>query len=77
MSSPSQHIGSRIRIQRGMMRISQDELGKMLSPSVSQQVMSKMERGGKQPSASQIFQLAHYLEVPVSYFFEGLVMPKS
>jgi len=65
-------IGNRIRLRRSILRLSQEALGIMLTPRVKQQVMSKMERGYKEPSASQLFQIAHHLEVPISYFFEDI-----
>jgi len=48
----------------------------LLTPPVKQQVMSKMERGQKEPSASQMFQISKHLGVPISFFFEDLEAPK-
>lgn len=68
-------IGNRIRLRRNILRLSQDMLGKALVPPVCQQVMSKMERGTKEPSASQLFQLAGILGVPASFFFADIEEP--
>jgi len=73
--SVAQSIGRQIRLRRQILRISQDALGLSLDPSMKQQTISKIERGRKEPSASQLYQLAYHLDVPVSYFFEGLCAP--
>ena len=36
------------------------------------QQVQKYERGANRISASKLFQIAQFLEVPVSFFFEGL-----
>ncbi len=69
-------IGSHIRARRKSMRISQAALGKSLTPPTKQQVISKIERGIKEPSATQLFHISHQLDVPMSYFFEGLIPPE-
>ncbi len=74
--SMAHSIGNQIRMRRSILRISQDALGTSLTPPMKQQVISKIERGRKEPSASQLFQISHQLGVPVSYFFEGLSVPE-
>jgi len=69
-------IGNRIRLQRSIVRLSQEALGVMMTPPLKQQVISKMERGQKEPSASQLFQISHHLDVPISFFFEDIEAPK-
>jgi transcriptional regulator with XRE-family HTH domain len=50
--------------------MSQESLGERLG--VSFQQVQKYERGSNRVSASRLFFLADALDVPVSYFFEGL-----
>ena len=76
LMSMAQSIGNQIRMRRSILRISQDALGTSLTPPMKQQVISKIERGRKEPSASQLFQISHQLGVPVSYFFEGICPPE-
>jgi len=70
--SMAKSIGNQIRLRRSVLRISQEALGFSLTPPMKQQVISKIESGHKELSASQLFQLSHQMGVPVSYFFEGL-----
>jgi transcriptional regulator with XRE-family HTH domain len=69
-------IGNQIRIRRKILRISQHVLGSSLTPPIKQQVVSKIERGAKEPTATQLFHISHLLDVPMSYFFEGLLPPE-
>jgi len=50
--------------------MSQEALGLQLG-GLTQQAISKMERGGE-ISGSQLLELSRILNVPVSYFFDGL-----
>jgi transcriptional regulator with XRE-family HTH domain len=74
--SVAKSIGNQVRMRRRILQISQEALGISLTPPMKQQVVSKIERGRKEPSASQLFQIAHQLDVPVAYFFEGLSAPE-
>jgi len=71
----SVHIGNQIRRRREALGISQQKLADAMQPQFKQQVISKMERGTMDPSSSVLFELANLLDVEVSYFFEGLVLP--
>ena len=65
------HVGARIRLRRLLMGISQSDLG--LALGVSFQQLQKYERGANRASASTLYRIAEALDVPVSFFFDGLV----
>ena len=64
------HVGARIRERRTMLGLSQQQLAKMIG--VTYQQAHKYERGLNRISAGRLFEIAQVLNVPVSYFFEGL-----
>ena len=63
-------VGQRIRQRRKEIRISQEALAECLG--ITFQQVQKYERGTNRVSASKLFAIAQALEVPISYFFEGL-----
>lgn len=63
------HVGSRVRMRRMMLGISQEKLG--IPMGVTFQQVQKYEKGTNRISASRLQQIAHVLSVPVSFFFEG------
>ncbi len=65
-----QYIGSKIRLRRTMLGISQQKLGELLSLTFQQ--VQKYERGSSRVGGSRLFQIAQVLEVPISYFFDGM-----
>ena len=65
-----QHVGARIRLRRSELGMSQTGLGDALG--VTFQQVQKYERGTNRVGASRLFALSKVLEVPVSFFFEGL-----
>jgi len=67
------HIGTQLRRRRIMLHISQEGLGAQLG-GLTQQAVSKMERGGE-ISGSHLLELSNIFKVPVSYFFDGLEQP--
>lgn len=66
-----EHIGRRVRSRRKIARLSQSQLADELGLTFQQ--VQKYERGTNRISASKLFAIAKVLEVPVSYFFDGLV----
>ena len=64
------HIGSRLRLRRLTLGLSQEKLGKELGLTFQQ--VQKYERGANRIGASRLYAIAQILEAPVSYFFEGL-----
>ncbi len=64
------HVGSRVRLRRTLLGMNQTQLGEALG--VTFQQIQKNERGMNRIGASRLWQLSQVLDVPVSYFFEGL-----
>jgi transcriptional regulator with XRE-family HTH domain len=63
-------VGARMRARRLVLGISQEDLGKAVG--VSFQQIQKYEKGANRIGASRLQKLAHALQVPISYFFEGM-----
>jgi transcriptional regulator with XRE-family HTH domain len=66
----NQHIGERIRLRRTLLGLSQSALGKALGLSFQQ--LQKYERGTSSIGAGQLCEVARALDVPVSFFYDGL-----
>ncbi len=64
------YIGMRMRVRRNLLGISQLEMAEMLH--VSFQQVQKYEKGNNRISGSRFWQLSRILNVPVSYFFDGI-----
>ncbi|OLF75504.1 Cro/Cl family transcriptional regulator [Maricaulis sp. W15] len=64
------HVGSRIRLRRQLLKMSQEKLGDELG--VTFQQVQKYERGANRVGASRLYRLSSVLEVPVQFFFDGL-----
>jgi transcriptional regulator with XRE-family HTH domain len=65
-----EHVGSRIRLRRQVVGLSQEKLGESLG--VTFQQVQKYERGTNRVGASRLYDLSRVLEVPVNFFYEGL-----
>ena len=63
------HVGSRVRMRRLMVGMSQERLGDALGLTFQQ--IQKYEKGTNRIGASRIQQIAEILQVPVSFLFEG------
>ncbi len=64
------HVGGRVRLRRKLLGRSQDALAEVLGLTFQQ--VQKYERGANRISASKLYEIAAALEVPVTFFFEGL-----
>jgi transcriptional regulator with XRE-family HTH domain len=64
------HVGMRLRQRRTLLGMSQEKLAKAFG--VSFQQVQKYERGANRISASRLHLLTKILDVPITYFFEGL-----
>jgi transcriptional regulator with XRE-family HTH domain len=64
------HVGSRIKIRRKLLRMSQSDLGKVLGYSFQQ--IQKYEKGTNRVSASKLVAIANALNVPITVFFDDL-----
>src|SRR5437763_2789579 len=65
-----QHVGSRIRLRRTLMGMSQERLGEALGLTFQQ--VQKYERGVNRVGASRLFDLSRVLDVPISFFFDDM-----
>jgi transcriptional regulator with XRE-family HTH domain len=61
------HVGSRVRMRRIMLGMSQEKLGEALGLTFQQ--VQKYEKGTNRISAGRLQRIAAILEVPVSVFF--------
>lgn len=64
------YIGTRVRMRRLMLHMSQEALSGKLG--VTFQQVQKYEKGLNRISASRLFELSQALNVPVGYFYDGL-----
>ena len=67
------HVGSRVRMRRMMLGMSQEKLGDALGLTFQQ--VQKYEKGTNRIGASRLQQISLILQVPVSFFFEGAPAP--
>jgi transcriptional regulator with XRE-family HTH domain len=63
------HVGSRVRMRRMMLGMSQEKLGDALGLTFQQ--VQKYEKGTNRIGASRLQQISNILQVSVSFFFEG------
>ena len=63
------HVGSRMRMRRMMLGMSQEKLATAFG--VSFQQVQKYEKGANRMGSSRLQQAADILGVPVPFFFEG------
>ena len=64
------HVGQRVRQRRWMVGMTQQQLGNKVG--IKFQQIQKYETGTNRISASRLWDIAAALDVPVSFFFEGL-----
>ena len=64
------HVGSKVRLRRTLLGLSQERLGDALGLSFQQ--VQKYERGLNRIGASRLFDISRMLEAPISYFFEDI-----
>ena len=67
------HVGSRVRMRRLMLGMSQEKLGDALGLTFQQ--VQKYEKGTNRMGASRLQHISHILHVPVPFFFEGAPYP--
>ncbi len=63
------HVGSRVRMRRVMLGMSQEKLGEALGLTFQQ--VQKYEKGTNRIGASRLQQISRTLDVPPAFFFEG------
>lgn len=64
------HVGSRVRLRRTLLGLSQEKLGEAIGLTFQQ--VQKYERGANRIGASRLYDLARVLDVPVGFFFEEM-----
>ena len=64
------HVGSRVRLRRTLLSMSQKKLGNALGLTFQQ--IQKYERGANRIGSSRLFLLSRILDVPVSFFFDDM-----
>lgn len=64
------HVGSRLRMRRQLVGMSQEKLGELLG--ITFQQVQKYEKGANRISASRLYFAAKILAIPVQFFFEDL-----
>lgn len=64
------HVGKRIRQRRWLTGMTQQQLAQKVG--IKFQQIQKYETGANRVSASRLWDIADALEVPVSFFFEGI-----
>jgi transcriptional regulator with XRE-family HTH domain len=62
------HVGSRVRMRRVLIGMSQEKLGESLG--ITFQQIQKYEKGTNRVGASRLQAISNILNVPVSFFFE-------
>ncbi len=67
------HVAGRIRLRRGLLGMSQSDLAKALG--ITFQQVQKYERGSNRVSVGKLYRLADILDVPLTFFFDGLDVP--
>ena len=63
------YVGSRVRMRRMMLGMSQEKLGNALGLTFQQ--VQKYEKGTNRIGASRLQQISQILQVQVAFFFEG------
>jgi transcriptional regulator with XRE-family HTH domain len=69
------HVGSRVRMRRTLIGMSQEKLGEALG--ITFQQIQKYEKGTNRISASRLQHTARVLGVPIDYFYEGAPQPEA
>lgn len=64
------HVGSRVRLRRTLMGMSQEKLGEALGLTFQQ--IQKYERGANRIGSSRLYKISQILEVPVQFFFDDM-----
>lgn len=62
------HVGTRVRLRRNMLGLSQEKLGEAIGLTFQQ--VQKYERGANRIGASRLLELSDVLGVPVSFFYD-------
>ncbi len=69
------HVGSRVRLRRMLLSMSQEKLGDQMGLTFQQ--IQKYEKGTNRIGASRLHHISQILEVPVQFFFDDAPMAAS
>ncbi len=69
------YVGSRVRMRRLMLGMSQEKLADAIDLTFQQ--VQKYEKGTNRMGSSRLQQIANVLQVPVTFFFEGVPNPSN
>jgi transcriptional regulator with XRE-family HTH domain len=64
------HVGTRVRLRRTLLGMSQGKLGEMIGLTFQQ--VQKYERGANRIGSSRLYDLSRVLDVPISFFFDDM-----
>jgi transcriptional regulator with XRE-family HTH domain len=64
------YVGSRVRLRRMTVGVSQEQLGEALGLTFQQ--VQKYEKGQNRIGAGRLYRIAQILSTPVEFFYEGL-----
>jgi transcriptional regulator with XRE-family HTH domain len=68
------HIGKRLRDARKALDMSQTTLANLIG--ITFQQVQKYEKGTNRISAGRLYEVAHALELPITFFFDGFKLPQ-
>jgi transcriptional regulator with XRE-family HTH domain len=68
-------VGSRVRIRRMLIGMSQEKLGDLLGLTFQQ--VQKYEKGINRIGAGRLFEIARILDVPIDFFYDGVGAPSD
>lgn len=64
------HVGTRVRMRRLLVGMSQEKMGELLG--ITFQQVQKYEKGSNRISASRLYQIARILGMPIQFFYDEL-----
>ena len=70
VNATDKYVGNRVRMRRLALGMSQGALGAALG--VTFQQVQKYEKGTNRIGSSRLHHISHMLQVPISFFFDGL-----
>lgn len=68
-NSIDHHVGTRLRMRRALLGMSQEKLAEQVG--ITFQQIQKYENGANRVSASRLFEFSKVLDIPVTFFFES------
>ena len=69
------HVGKKLRRRRELLGLSQTEIAERID--LSHQQLQKYENATNRISAGKLFEFSQILDIPVTYFYDGLTKDQS